>query len=122
MRVFAILLGFAILATGLIIFIISHLSAQDYKYKKGEQDNYNKWKKRRNIGLIIFAIGLAIFIIVMASDGVFDDSSSSGSSSGGSARCVICDTRYSDSDNVKSINRSDMCKQCYKNYKYSSGS
>ena len=40
------------------------------------------------------------------------------SSSGDSKTCRICGTSYSDSENVKSIQRSNMCTRCDKNYKY----
>ena len=115
MRVFAIILGFLIFLIGWGIFLVSHGNAKDYKYKKDEQDKYEKWKKGRYIGLIIFAIGLVILIIVMSSDGVFDGGSSS---SLGSDRCGVCNKTYSDSTNVKSIHRTNMCSKCNKNYKY----
>ena len=35
--------------------------------------------------------------------------------------CDVCDRRYSDEENVSSIEYYGMCSQCYKNYKYAMG-
>ena len=42
------------------------------------------------------------------------------SSNSGAKTCRICGTSYSDSENVKSIQRTNMCTRCYNNYKYAS--
>ena len=76
------------------------------------------WKKRciiiGIISMVLMIVGGIMFWSVMPSGGV-------SSSNSDSERCRICDTAYSDRDNVKSIRYRNMCERCYKNYKYASG-
>ena len=43
-----------------------------------------------------------------------------GSSNSGSQTCSVCGTSYSNSEDVNSIQRRNMCTRCYGNYKYAS--
>lgn len=83
----------------------------------------NESKKIKNACLIAGVICIIVALIGgLLIIGDISDNTGSSSSGGDSERCGICNTTYSDRDNVKSINHTNMCKRCYKNYKYASGS
>ncbi len=72
-------------------------------------------KKVLSIFLAIWLIGLCISIISCAAcDG--------GGNTSYSYTCKVCDRKFSGgTSNSKSIIRTGMCSQCYKNYKYAIG-
>ena len=69
------------------------------------------------ICLALLIIGVFLLLPELPSGGT-SSSSSSSSSDSNSKRCPICEKKYSDRENVKSINHTNMCSKCNKNYKY----
>lgn len=61
---------------------------------------------------ILFA-AMAIFLVSLASGGP-----GGGSGSGGSKTCPVCGRTFSDSSNISSIRRRNMCSSCYSNYQW----
>ena len=114
MWIFVFIFGTAIFIVGYCVFLVSHMKAKDCKYKEELKQKYDKYNKIRIIAAIITLIGLIISFAGFASKETLGSSSTSGDT----AYCGICEKRYSDRDNVKSINHTNMCKRCYKNYNY----
>ena len=80
-------------------------------------------------GSIQMHIGMGIFILILAILGgrcvgnieIKDVSYSSSSySSDGELRCKSCGRSFSDDNNVRSIKHTNMCENCYNNYKFGS--
>ena len=67
-------------------------------------------KKCRLIGLVIMVVSASILVF----SGRMRPSFSGG---GSSAVCSSCDRVFTDSDNVRSIKKTNMCTNCYSNYK-----
>ncbi len=67
----------------------------------------SKKKTKKNIILVLLVV-LAIIITGIASSGKTPKSKTF---------CPSCDRNYTDSANKKSISRTNMCKNCYENYK-----
>lgn len=82
----------------------------------------NKWGEEKGkvigdriayafIGILFAA--MIIFVVSLASG-----SSGGGGGSGGSKTCPVCGRTFSDSSNVSSIRRRNMCNSCYSNYQW----
>lgn len=75
-----------------------------------------------NKGKIIGGIIAAVIIVIIAI-AVFSSPSGSGSSSSSSRTetCQSCGRTFSDDSNMKNIRFTNMCNNCYKNFKYATG-
>ena len=69
-----------------------------------------KWK----VSLAAIALGV-LFIVSLYSFGVLEQG---GSSYSGSKTCKVCHKSFSDSANKNSIGRTNMCKDCYRNFEF----
>lgn len=83
----------------------------------------NKWGEEKGkrigdriayafVGLLFLAI--ILFVVSYASGG----GSGGGSGSGSSKTCPVCGRSFSDTTNVSSIRRRNMCVNCYSNYQW----
>ncbi len=75
--------------------------------KKNAEQKINSTKKAAIIGIIIYVIFMGIGICGMfGNTAEFSDN-----------QCQICEREFKDSKNKKSIAETNMCKNCYDNYK-----
>ena len=68
------------------------------------------------IGCLFLLIFILVIFIALVS-GESGGGTGSGSSSSRSAECHICGRTFTDSENVRSIRNTNMCKRCYSNYR-----
>lgn len=66
---------------------------------------------KKSILLIVVLLILVVLLIGTCSGG-----SGSSYTSGDTRVCRVCNKTFSDSGNVKSIRRTNMCSRCYSNY------
>ena len=88
------------------------------------------FRKEKGSLKIVLIVGLIFAVMMIVGIAIYlsYDSPNVGDSEN-SARCPICNTRYSYDegeygsayDNVRSINRRNMCERCYRNYQYAMG-
>lgn len=76
----------------------------------------NNNQKSSGCGTGLVFIGIAIIVVLVFALG---SCSSGGSSSSKSSKCQVCGRTFTNKADVKSIAYTNMCENCYKNYKYS---
>ena len=75
--------------------------------RKNAQDKVNTTKVVAIISIVIF--------VALTIAGIFGAFGNTGGHSDN--KCQVCEIKYSDSKNKKSIAKTNMCKNCYENYK-----
>lgn len=66
-----------------------------------------------------FAIALFIWVIVIAGIGFISSINFAPEAREPEiATCKVCDRQFQSRDNVKSIHRTNMCKNCYENFQW----
>ena len=108
------IIGCSLSSLGFLVVVFAIIAAKEFKTR----EKVSKIPKRCGIvGAILLVVGFCIAAPILAS------SPSNGKQS---ATCQICHTTYTyDNDsfggysyeNVRSINRTNMCVRCYNNYK-----
>lgn len=75
--------------------------------RKNAEQKINSTKKAAIIGIIIYVVLMGVGICgVFGNTAEFSDN-----------QCQACERKFTDSKNTKSIARTNMCKNCYDNYK-----
>ena len=108
------ILGICAIGSGIKIY--SDMKKKSYVLEK-EKDS-----AQMNIGLGIFLLILVILVGKgVGGIGVKSTPKSTNSreyKSSGESRCKSCGRFFSDDDNVRSIKHTNMCENCYNNYKF----
>lgn len=113
-----------ILAVGIlgICAIVSGIKIYSDMKKKSYVLEKEKDSAQMNVGFGIFLLILAILVGKWV--GGIDVKSTPKSTnsreyeSSGKSRCKSCGRYFNDDDNVRSIKHTNMCKNCYNNYKF----